>query len=160
MPTLVPLDGRPSPQVRVDVPRYTDLITPQILSPGVGNGGGDRRQRGHRPRRRRPAAAAGVGRVPAGHAGRRPGGAASPRSACLPPAGRGSRRPTSAARWPARCRRFSASIGGSCEATFRPAVNGNYVLTFEDEHELVNSRLYGAAARPAADGAVRATGVA
>ena len=37
LPRLVSLAGKPSPQVRLDLPRYTDLPTPQILSPGVGN---------------------------------------------------------------------------------------------------------------------------
>jgi hypothetical protein len=37
LPRLVSLGGKPSPQVRLDLPRYTDLPTPQYLSPGVGN---------------------------------------------------------------------------------------------------------------------------
>ena len=37
LPRLVALGGKPSPQVRLDLPAYTDLPTPQYLSPGVGN---------------------------------------------------------------------------------------------------------------------------
>ena len=37
LPRLVSLAGKPSPQVRLDLPRYTDLPTPQFLPPGQGN---------------------------------------------------------------------------------------------------------------------------
>ena len=37
LPVLTPLDGKASPQVRLDVPAYTDLPTPQHLPPGTGN---------------------------------------------------------------------------------------------------------------------------
>src|SRR5207247_1161375 len=37
LPVLVPLDGKPSPQLRLDLPSYTDLPSPQHLSPGTGN---------------------------------------------------------------------------------------------------------------------------
>jgi hypothetical protein len=37
LPRLVSLGGKPSPQVRLDLPPYTDLPTPQSLSPGQGN---------------------------------------------------------------------------------------------------------------------------
>src|SRR5262249_51698295 len=37
LPGLVNLDGKPSPQVRLDYPRYTDLPSPQLLTPGTGN---------------------------------------------------------------------------------------------------------------------------
>lgn len=36
-PILVPLDGKPSPQLRVVPPAYTDLPSPQDLPPGTGN---------------------------------------------------------------------------------------------------------------------------
>lgn len=36
-PALVPLDGKPSPQIRVVPPAYTDLPSPQDLPPGTGN---------------------------------------------------------------------------------------------------------------------------
>ena len=37
LPRLVSLGGKPSPQIRIDLPPYTDLSTPQHLSPGLGN---------------------------------------------------------------------------------------------------------------------------
>ncbi len=36
-PELTLLEGEPSPQVRLDIPRYTDLPTPLRLPPGTGN---------------------------------------------------------------------------------------------------------------------------
>ncbi len=36
-PSLVPLEGKPSPQVVLTYPRYTDLESPHRLSPGTGN---------------------------------------------------------------------------------------------------------------------------
>src|SRR5205823_4672508 len=36
-PSLVPLDGQPSPQLRLDYPAYTDLPSPYELQPGTGN---------------------------------------------------------------------------------------------------------------------------
>ena len=37
LPILVSRDGKPSPQVQLDYPRYTDLKTPHFLTPGTGN---------------------------------------------------------------------------------------------------------------------------
>jgi hypothetical protein len=36
-PTLGLLDGKPSPQVRLDYPAYTDLPSPRFLQPGIGH---------------------------------------------------------------------------------------------------------------------------
>jgi hypothetical protein len=36
-PLLVPLDGKPSPQVMLDYPAYTGLSSPQALPPGLGD---------------------------------------------------------------------------------------------------------------------------
>ena len=37
LPRLISFGGKPSPQIRIDLPPYTDLPTPQHLSPGLGN---------------------------------------------------------------------------------------------------------------------------
>src|SRR5262249_28392019 len=37
LPTLVPIDGKSSPQLVLRYPRYTDLPSPHRLTPGVGN---------------------------------------------------------------------------------------------------------------------------
>jgi hypothetical protein len=36
-PTLALLNGKPSPQVRLDYPAYTDLASPRFLEPGIGH---------------------------------------------------------------------------------------------------------------------------
>lgn len=140
LPTLVPLDGRPSPQVRVDVPRYTDLITPQILSPGVGNVEAIAgsvvtvRAAADRPLRR-------------AWVEFQPDTQGVVQAALLAPLGLPHPLAALGAVYlgGAMAGPVQAVLGADrrqLQVTFRPAVNGNYVLTFEDEHELVNSRLY------------------
>jgi hypothetical protein len=146
LPVLVPLDGKPSPQLRLDLPRYTDLPSPQHLAPGTGNIDAiagtvvTLRAAADRPLRRawieyQPELAqtpAALFLAPLGST-IPPGAVASLRL------GRSVYQPVQATLAPDR-RRF--------HVTFRPAAHGSYILHFEDENDLANSRTFELRLRP------------
>lgn len=140
LPTLVPLDGRPSPQVRVDVPSYTDLPSPQALPAGIGNVEAVAgsvvtvRAASDRPLRR-----AWVEFQPDTQ-GTLQAALLAPLVHVHPLAVAGTAYLSGAMLGP-----IPAQLTvdrRALQATFRPGMNGNYLLHFEDEHELENSRLY------------------
>src|SRR5262245_947008 len=140
LPGLTSLDGKSSPQVRLDVPRYTDLPTPVDLPPGVGNidtvagtvvtlkAAADRKLRRawieYLPETTHAPVCAFLAPLGSTHAA---GVAAS-----IYLGGR-VYQPVEAQLGADRMR-FSV--------TFRPAMHGSYVLYFEDDNELVNYRQY------------------
>lgn len=140
LPTLIPLNGQPSPQVRIDQPAYTDLPTPQALAPGIGNveltAGSvvTLRAACDRPLRR--------ARIEY-----QPEVQGTVQAAAL--AALGIEHPLGALAAVVLGQAMTAPIPARLgpdprhlEVTFHPAINGNYVLHFEDENELENSRTY------------------
>jgi hypothetical protein len=127
-PSLVALDGKPSPLLRLTYPAYTGLPSPEALSPGMGNIDAvvgtavHLRARVDRPLRRawieyqpeEPSAV--LGDLLALFAGGRPWW-----------------QPVPAVLEADRC---------TFTIDFTPSINGMYALHFEDETDLHNSRLF------------------
>jgi hypothetical protein len=127
-PSLVPIDGKPSPLLELNYPAYTGLPSPEALSPGTGNIDAvvgttvHLRARVDRPLRRawieyqpeEPSAV--VGDLLALFDGGRPWW-----------------EPVPAVLDTDRC---------TFNINFTPAVNGMYALHFEDETDLHNNRLF------------------
>jgi hypothetical protein len=146
LPVLVPLDGKPSPQLRLDLPRYTDLPSPQHVAPGTGNIDAvagtvvTLRAAADRPLRRawieyQPE----VAQAPAALF-------LAPLGSVVPPGvlaslfmGQSIYQPVEATLGPDR-RRF--------QVVFRPSAPGSYVLHFEDDIDLANSRTFELRLRP------------
>jgi hypothetical protein len=146
LPVLVPLDSKPSPQLRLDLPAYTDLPSPQNLPAGTGNidtvagtivtlkAAADRPLRRawieYQPELPQTPAALflsplgsidAVGVVASMHLGQ------------------SIYQPVEAVLGPDRQRFW---------VTFRPSVHGSYVLHFEDDLSLANSRTFELRLRP------------
>jgi len=140
LPALTSLDGKPSPQIRIDVPPYTDLPTPQVQAPGNGNlevlAGSvvTLRAAVDRPIRR-----AWIEFQPD-----LPSTTLAAKLAALvsdQPLAAIALTELSRALWD----RIPAQIDGdqkTLTVIFQPAINGSYTLHFEDENELSNSRTY------------------
>lgn len=140
LPVLVAIDGKPSPQVRLAPPAYTDLPSPQNLPPGQGNldvvAGTvvSLRAAADRPLRR-------------AWIEYQPELAGTIQGACLAPLA--SPDALGVLGSIVLSKEFYQRIPATIHAdpthfsvTFRPSTNGYYGLHFEDEHELVNSRTY------------------
>ena len=139
-PVLVPLDGKPSPQLRLRYPGYTELPSPQTLSPGIGNieavvgTGVTLRAKADRPLR-----AAWIEFLPDNPqvilgAYLAPFGAAQPfDSAALTVGGQAV-----TARVPATFDSDSSRF----TVEFLPRIHGNYLLQFEDETGLAGFRRF------------------
>jgi hypothetical protein len=146
LPVLALLDGKPSPQVRLDFPRYTDLPTPQHLTPGTGN---VEAVTGtivtYRAAVDRPLKRAWVEYQPEVRE--------APVAAFLAPMGSTMCLEvlTSVALTRTLYEPIAATLSDdrqSLTACFRPALHGMYVVHFEDENELENSRTYELRLRP------------
>ena len=138
-PSLIAIDGKPSPQVELFYPAYTGLPSPDALSPGNGNidavaGTAARlRARADRPLKRawiayqpeQPSALLSMYLAPLG--------ATDSFSAVLLLAGSKTWWPVEAALEQDRC---------TFAAHFAPMVNGMYELHIEDEVGLRNNRLF------------------
>ncbi len=146
LPVLALLDGKPSPQVRLDFPRYTDLPSPQFLTPGTGNVEAvtgtivTYRAAVDRPLRR-------------AWIEYQPEVREVPLAALVAPLG--LTMPLEAIATIALTRTVfepvPAELSGDRQvltARFRPVLHGMYVVHFEDEHELENSRTYELRLRP------------
>ena len=140
LPGLVAVDGKPSPQVRLDFPRYTDLPSPQFLTPGVGN---VEAVAGtvvmYRAAVDRPLKRAWLTYQPEVRE--------APIAAFLAPLA--SSNALGAVASLALTRTLYEPIPADLEkdgmrfsVRFRPALHGMYVVHFEDENELENSRTY------------------
>jgi hypothetical protein len=139
-PSLVPLDGQPSPQLRLDYPAYTDLPSPYNLQAGTGNVEAvlgtqvTLRAAADRPLRR-------------AWIEYQPEARLTTVSAFLSPLG--SRDVSSALSLSAGGRSVCAPVAAILEqdrsrfrVVFMPRVLGMYVLHIEDDTGLRNSRLF------------------
>ena len=146
-PDLDLLDGHPSPQLRLHFPAYTDLPSPQVQAPGNGNIEAvlgtfvEFRAAANRPLRQ-----AWLEYVP-----EQP---LTPLSAFLAPLGATSTAGvlalTAAGRdaWDRVPARLDEKTHRLIAIDFMPRLTGNYVLHFEDENNLHNSRIFELRLRP------------
>jgi hypothetical protein len=146
LPSLASLDGKPSPQVRLDYPAYTDLPSPHFLTPGTGNVEAVSgtvvtcRAAVDRPLRR-------------AWVEYQPEVREAPPALFLAALGSDSALGVLASIALTRplYERIEATLGSdrkSFTVRFRPGLHGMYTLHFEDENDLENSRNYELRLRP------------
>jgi hypothetical protein len=140
LPGFALLDGKASPQVRLDFPRYTDLPSPRFLPPGTANVEG---VMGtvvtYRAAVDRPLKRAWVEYQPEVRE--------TPIGACLAPLGADGPLGVLGSVLLSRTvyERVPAELSANRKrftVRFRPAIHGMYAVHFEDENELENSRTH------------------